>query len=232
MSDQPPLMPDQCARRSLAWRAWATQQSKTGDLVAMGDGVLVERAGHQDNVLAERCGLIDLTVLDRYGFRGARAASHLQTMGLPVPAQANQASVSDRGDIVLRLGAREFWVLATTADQSQRLNWPSQVPRPPADCYSLYCQHSHAWLLLTGQHRASTLAKLCAVDLRSSVFPVGSVAQTSVARSNVILVHHPWGQQKVFSLLCDSASTDYLWGALLDAMTEFDGGPIGLNALE
>ena len=31
--------------------------------------------------------------------------------------------------------------------------------------------------------------------------------------------------------LADSASADYLWDCLQDAMNEFDGGPIGLTAL-
>jgi sarcosine oxidase subunit gamma len=35
----------------------------------------------------------------------------------------------------------------------------------------------------------------------------------------------------VFHLLADSASADYLWEALLDAMAEFGGAPVGLAAL-
>ena len=35
-----------------------------------------------------------------------------------------------------------------------------------------------------------------------------------------------------FYLLADSASGDYLWDCLLDAMMEFEGGPVGLAALQ
>ena len=32
-------------------------------------------------------------------------------------------------------------------------------------------------------------------------------------------------------MLCDRPSVQYFWGALLDAMEEFDGGPVGIDAL-
>lgn len=228
MSNQTPLMPDQQPRRSLAWRTWADDSQS---LVVKGQGMVVQQAGENDSAIAERCGLVDLTVLERTGFRGRQAAEHLQSLALPVPDAPNRAAVGDHGETVLRLGAREFWVLSAADDDGQRVNRLAQQPLPTKDCYTLYCQHSHAWLMLTGRHRSEVMSKLCGVDLRASAFPVGHIAQTSVVRSNAIVVHHPWGQQPVFSLFCDSASADYLWGALLDAMAEFDGGSVGLTAL-
>jgi sarcosine oxidase subunit gamma len=32
-------------------------------------------------------------------------------------------------------------------------------------------------------------------------------------------------------ILCDRASVHYFWGALLDAMQEFGGQPVGIDAL-
>jgi hypothetical protein len=34
-----------------------------------------------------------------------------------------------------------------------------------------------------------------------------------------------------YHLLADIASAEYLWGAVLDAMGEFGGAPVGLDAL-
>ena len=231
MSKHTFIMPDHHQRRSLAWRAWADDKTKDNSMIARSKGVVLQRAGQDDASMTGRCGLIDLTVLERCGFRGQQAAAHLLALNLPVPAQANQAAVSDHGETVLRLSAREFWVLSAAEDDTQRLHALSQQPLPTQDCYSLYCQHSHAWLMLTGDHRAAVMAKLCAVDMRSEAFAIGCIAQTSAARSNVIVVHHPWGQHTVFSLLCDITSAEYLYGALLDAMKEFDGGPVGLESL-
>ena len=39
------------------------------------------------------------------------------------------------------------------------------------------------------------------------------------------------GQAPAFHLLVDSASAEYVWDCLMDAMAEFDGRPAGLNAL-
>ncbi|NQD59447.1 hypothetical protein HP546_29365 [Pseudomonas sp. CM25] len=35
----------------------------------------------------------------------------------------------------------------------------------------------------------AAMAKLCEVDLRPGIFPIGAVAQTSAARVNVIIVN-------------------------------------------
>ncbi|MCH8552169.1 MAG: sarcosine oxidase subunit gamma [Natronospirillum sp.] len=228
MSDPTSMLPDQHPRRSLAWRVWA---ASTQSLAVKSEGLVVQQAGENDSAMAERCGLIDLTVLERTGFRGRQAAEHLESLDLPVPDAPNRAAVGTQGETVLRLSARELWVLSAAEDDGQHVRRMANQPLPTKDCYALYCQHSHAWLVLAGRYRAAVMAKLCGVDLRESAFPVGHIAQTSVARSNAIVVHHQWGRQPVFSLFCDSASADYLWEALLDAMAEFEGGPVGLAAL-
>jgi sarcosine oxidase, subunit gamma len=46
-----------------------------------------------------------------------------------------------------------------------------------------------------------------------------------------IILRQDFGSVLGFHLLADSASADYLWDCLQDAMIEFDGGPIGLTAL-
>jgi sarcosine oxidase subunit gamma len=66
-------------------------------------------------------------------------------------------------------------------------------------------------------------AKLCGVNLASDKFTDGSVAQTSVARLSAIVIRHDIANSFSVSLLADSASADYLWICVLDAMTEFSG---------
>ena len=75
------------------------------------------------------------------------------------------------------------------------------------------------------------MAKVCGVDLREDTFPRGSIAQTSAARINVIVIHHEVNGIPCFSILCDSAAAEYLWECLLDAMQEFGGEVIGVGAL-
>lgn len=180
---------------------------------------------------AERAGLLDLSLLPRAGFRGAKVPDHLAQAGLPVPEKPNQASVSEQGEWVLRLSPKEFWVLGSLQDEGARVDaWKSGI-RLPAGNYPLYCQDSHAWLALTGSHLPDIMAKVCGVDLRPAAFPVGGIAQTSVARINAIVVHHTLNGHPCFSLLFDSASAEYLWDALLDAMQEFGGMALDAKAL-
>jgi len=180
---------------------------------------------------AERSGLLDLSVLPRTGFRGTRAAEHLEAAGLPVPAKPNQAEQSANGELVLRLSMKEFWVLGSLADNGAAIDALNQRPLPDSDCYPLYCQDSHNWVTMTGAALPETMAKVCGVDLREASFAKGAVAQTSAARINVIVVNHEVNGIPCFSILSDSASAEYLWESLLDAMAEFGGEVIGAKVL-
>ena len=71
-------------------------------------------------------------------------------------------------------------------------------------------------------------AKICGVDLRPHHFADGRIAQTSLAKMSAIVIRADLGRTPAFHLLADSASAEYLWGCLLDAMAEFDGAPVGL----
>ncbi|NFV82197.1 hypothetical protein [Magnetospirillum aberrantis] len=71
------------------------------------------------------------------------------------------------------------------------------------------------------------LAKMCGVDLRRHVFADGAVAQTSVARLNAILIR----QGDAVHLLADSASAEYLWDCVVDAMAEYGGAVAGAGHL-
>ena len=98
-------------------------------------------------------------------------------------------------------------------------------------CFRVARDETSCWLLLTGAHASSMLAKVCAVDLRPQAFAPDAIAQTNVARLNVIVIRGDIGPVPAFDLITDIASAVYLWDALLDAMAEYDGAPIGLAAI-
>jgi len=64
------------------------------------------------------------------------------------------------------------------------------------------------------------------VDLRAGAFPVGTVAQTSVARINMIVLNVGSDERPALQLLFDRASLAYVCEAVLDAMGEFGGGMV------
>jgi sarcosine oxidase subunit gamma len=104
---------------------------------------------------------------------------------------------------------------------------PPETPRG----FPLPRRDSHAWFLVSGGAAAAMFAKLCGVDLRPEKFPDLSVAQTSVARISAIVIRDDREGTLAYHLLTDSASAEYLWDCLLDAMTEFEGRPVGLAAV-
>ena len=200
---------------------------------AIGAGTLVTKVVSKENstTLAMNLALIDLSPATRIGFRGLHAKSHLDDAKVAVPSQPNKMELSDDNALMtLRLSDNEYWVLDASTSMSEKLHELSAVPVPES-CYRLYCQDSHAWLMLTGQFIEQTMAKICGVDLRKLAFPLNAIVQTSVAKVNAIIVRHEINKIPVFSVLSDSASAEYLWDALLDAMAEFDGHVVGIDAL-
>lgn len=174
-------------------------------------------------------GLADLSPLPRVGIRGRNALAWLEQQGWPVPTANNAAVQTSSAGIVVRLRDDEALVLSSTdtdAGGHEVLELESALPGENA--WHTPRRESHCWFELRGVAAVDCLAKLCGVDLRPQHFPVGSVCQTSVARLNTIVYagFHP--NTPVFGLLADSGSAIWFWDMLLDAMSEYDGGPIGL----
>ncbi|NRH28476.1 sarcosine oxidase [Pseudomonas sp. MS19] len=199
----------------------------------MGDSVIVARYGqHDEKAQLQRCALLDLSNLPRVGFRGANTAEYLRQRGYQLPAQPNQAVVQADGSRVARLSQNEYLLLGSLFDGGSRIALEEvQWQYDDTPNYLLPRQDSHAWLLLTGEHISEVMAKLCGVDLSAQAFPPGSVAQTSAARINVIVINLAEGDLPALQILCDRASADYFWDALLDAMAEFAGAPAGIDEL-
>lgn len=179
-----------------------------------------------------QCNIVDLTNLSRVGFRGQDAAAYLSSFGFQLPQQPNQAIQQEDGCWVLRLSLTEYCVLGSLQDFGERVSHLEQTWQMDERAnYLLPRQDSHAWIQLTGEPIAKVMAKLCAVDMRSDVFKVGQVAQTSVGRINAIVVNVSDQQAQKFNILCDRAAALYLWGVLQDAIQEFDGKIAGINSL-
>jgi sarcosine oxidase, subunit gamma len=174
---------------------------------------------------ASTMGIADLSVLPRTGFKGAGAVEWLTSPGLAIGPDSNRAYPQPGGELAARLAPTEIFLidsLAGTGELIRRLNaawsWGSERPRKLVG-YPMPRSESHAWFMVTGNQAPAMFAKICGVDLRLHRFAVGAIAQTSVAKMSA------------FHLLADSASAEYLWTCVLDAMAEFDGAPVGWSAL-
>lgn len=185
-----------------------------------------------DRSALQHCALVDLTALPRVGFRGAYSADYLRARQFELPEQPNRALRQADGSQVARLSQTEYLLLGSLADNGQRIG--DEEARWELDHnanYLLPRQDSHAWLQLSGSQCAAVMAKLCGVDLRPQAFPLGAVAQTSAARINVIVINLGTEQLPSLQILCDLASLEYFKGAVLDAMAEFEGVLLQVEAL-
>jgi sarcosine oxidase subunit gamma len=179
----------------------------------------------------QNCTLIDLTDMPRVGFRGQQSAEYLNARGFYLPDAPNRAVTQADGSHVARLSQTEYLILGSLQDRGQRIaDEEARWELDHSANYLLPRQDSHAWLQLCGLHVAEVMAKLCGVDLRPQAFAPGSVAQTSAARINVIVINLGSEELPAFQILCDRASLEYFKGAVLDAMGEFDGKLLELDA--
>ena len=77
---------------------------------------------------------------------------------------------------------------------------------------------------LTGNKARDLLAKGCSLDLHPRVFPTGAVAQSLLAKADVILhrIEPLEGEDgPVFDVYVARSFADYLWGWLEDAVQEY-----------
>ena len=186
---------------------------------------------------ARRLGIADLSVLPRTGFKGAGTVEWLTAQGLAIGPDSNRAYPQPGGELAARLAPTEIFLvdsLAGGGDLMRRLNaawnWGSGKPRTLIG-YPMPRSESHAWFMVTGEHAPAMFAKICGLDLRLHRFAVGAIAQTSVAKMSGIVIRADLGETPAFHLLADSASSEYLWTCVLDAMAEFGGKPVGWSAL-
>ena len=182
---------------------------------------------------AEALGLADLSPLPRVGFKGWAMAPWLAGAGAALGEASNRAYAQADGTRIARLAPGEALVLADRSGAGPLIETLAQAwSMAEADgCFRVAREETSCWLLVTGVHAASLLAKVCAVDLRAEAFAPDAIAQTNVARLNAVVIRGDIGTVPAFDLLADSASAVYLWDALLDAMAEHDGAPIGLAAI-
>lgn len=218
------VLPEQFHRRSFVYPRLL---GAGAELAAAGDAAV---AVAYPATPTPALGLADLSPLPRTGVKGPRALAWLREQHWPVPDANNTAAATDAGDLVLRLGDREVLVAAAPAGDGETVRGLERTI-PGDGAWHVPRRDSHCAFVLCGAAASACLAKLCGVDLRPGRFRAGTIAQTSVARLAAIICRPPDTDGRTFQLFTDSAAAIWFWDALLDAMAEFDGGPVGVREL-
>lgn len=224
------VRPEESPRRGFHYRdlvAAGARFRRLGDAAVAGDYGTADEAD-----AARELAIVDLSPLPRTGFKGPRLALWLTEQGVTLGEESNHAYPQTNGLLVARLASTEVLILPSLDGKEAEIGaldrawsyasagvWP--VPRRDASF----------WFMVTGRSASSMFAKVCGVDLRAKSFANHVIAQTSVARGNAIVICDNCGPVPAFHVLGDSASASFMWASLLDAMAEFGGRPVGLDAL-
>ena len=232
------LVPETRLARSYVYRELAALGAEFGEVNGMACAL---RCGGSPEAEAERAqalAICDLSALPRHGFKGRAAITWVADQGVTVSETNNMSAWQDDGACAARLADTEVLLLSDLAVESglcARLA-AAWSPDPDPGAYPVPRADTNCWFLISGRHAATLFSKLCGVDLRPHKFALGAVAQTSIARLNGIviradLVAADGGETLAYHFLTDSASALYMWECFLDAMGEWGGAPVGLDAV-
>ncbi len=177
--------------------------------------------------------LMDLSLLPKTGYRGPRALAWLETQKVVLPPENNRGAIQPEGSVAVRLSDGEALLLGNLRSNSELLDQLEKVKsrETPDGVYQVHRADSCGWFVVSGRLAPEMLAKLCGVDLSPEVFPQLQVAQTSLARTDAIVLRWDMGQTLAYHLFPGAALAEYLWDAVMDAMVEYGGRPAGLEAL-
>ena len=223
--------------RSFLYRELESAGAVFGEVNGMAAALTYAEYGSDASVekqQARSLGICDLSALGRSGYKGWNIATWLQAQGAELPEASNTVKTQSDGIRIARLAPSEVLILGNLQGKGNLIDHlDSTWQLENADgCFKVPRSSTNFWLTLSGHHAPELFAKICAVDMQPDTLASGCVVQTNVARLNAIIICGGIGGVPVFDLLSDTASAVYLWRALLDAMDEFDGRPVGLTALQ
>jgi sarcosine oxidase subunit gamma len=131
-------------------------------------------------------------------------------VGIPLPVEPG-TSQRIEDTLVLWLGPDEWLITAAPGAEP-----PSVVDGSAASIVDVSAQRTT--LLVEGEHARDLLAHGCPLDLHPTVFPVGHCAQSTLARTQVVLVRVA---EDAFHVLVRASFARYLADWLDDAAVEY-----------
>ncbi|HWA51060.1 MAG TPA: hypothetical protein VG742_22515 [Dongiaceae bacterium] len=231
------LDPALLKRRSFVYRKLVAAGAEFAEINGGAVAMRYPAQGTNEVEAARRMALADLSVLPHWGLKGRGTMEWLASQGLSIGADSNKAYPQSGGELAAKLAPSEIFLLDSLSGSgvlparlTDAWQWAASAPRPQQG-YQTPRQDSHAWFMVTGGSSPEMFSKICGVDLRPAHCPIGTIAQTSVAKMSAIIIRADLGGTVAYHVLADIASAEYLWTCLEDAMAEYDGRIVGLAAL-
>jgi sarcosine oxidase subunit gamma len=227
------LAPDQRLRRSAVYRELVALDASFAEINGAACAMTCGGSAEAEAERAQDLAICDLSPLPRACFKGHKAVAWVAAQGVTVTEANNMTAWQEDGACAARLADTEVLLLGALACEStlcERIvaGWS---PDPDPGAYPVPRADTNCWFLISGRHSATMFSKICGVDLRPDKFAVGAIAQTSIARLTGIVIRADVDDTLAYHFLSDNASASYMWDCLLDAMGEWGGAPVGLDAM-
>jgi sarcosine oxidase subunit gamma len=153
--------------------------------------VNIDRLGQRElSVDGRSCLLDEIALLDMLNLRGdasdpAFAAAVMSATGLALPVAANTARVGN-GRQLFWLGPDE-WLLKTAAGTGEVIEAALRSALVGKHFSVVQVGSGNTTLSLQGAAAADLLSRGCPLDLHARSFPDGSLAQSHIAKANVVV---------------------------------------------
>jgi sarcosine oxidase subunit gamma len=167
-------------------------------------------------------GIADLSFLNRFGVKGAEAATWLQSQHLSIPESPNRWLSLPEGGFIARLGLSEF-LIEDSIDSHVAVQLAKLCHQPPAKVYPVLRQD--AAIALCGSRIPELLCQTCNVNVRSLDLAEQPVILTSMVGVSATIIP---GEQ-VCRIWCDGTFGAYVWRTLLEIAQELGGGAVGFE---
>jgi len=174
-------------------------------------------------------GLVDTTFLHRIGLKGPNAMQFLLSLGFPVPATSNHWEPLEGGGVLMRLGMTEFFIEDGPSGVVVKQLAEKLGPDGLAGVYPV--RRQDAAIVLCGTMQDGLLAQTCNVNFTGIVGTDRIVIMTSMVGVSVVMVQKEVSGEPSWKIWCDGTFGHYLWGTLLEIVSEMGGGVIGCARL-
>ena len=176
-----------------------------------------------------RVGLADTSARGKLLIDGTNAAKRLASLWSISELAVGQGAAIANG-AVFRLRPSRYFVHTPPGGETA----VTSAIETAADTNDLLAvtDYTHGWasLALIGPQSAELLSRLCGLDFHHSRFPNWTAKQSSVAKTNQLIVRQDAGETAVYYLIGARSLAAYLWQTIMAAGQDLLIVPIGAEA--
>jgi dimethylglycine dehydrogenase len=199
-----------------------------------------EPVGREARILREKVGVIDISNFAKYRVKGSGAEDWLNAvfanrMPKAVGRSCLTPLIGKRGGVagdftVTRLSEDEFWVIGSGMAERFHQRFFRQVPLPKGTTFESRTE-AFCGFNIAGPKARDVLSRLTNADLSTGAMPFMCSARMVVAGVECLAIRVSFTGDLGWELHCAEADQQALYAALIGAVKEAGGGPVGLRAL-